>query len=99
VFRSSFIYSGRLTLQKFLCFPNISNEHNNYERQRDMNVLKNHNFFSSLGIEKMIEHLAADQPSRKGTNDTTIHDSDPKYNPSYQHESDPQTCQQEVVLS
>jgi hypothetical protein len=43
--------------------------------------------------------LAADRPSKKGTNDTTIHDSDPEYNPSDEHESDPETCQQEVVLS
>jgi hypothetical protein len=64
-----------------------------------MNVLKNYNFFSSLDIEKMKALLAADRPSRKGTNDTIIHDSDPEYNPSDEYEYDPETCQQEVVLS
>jgi hypothetical protein len=64
-----------------------------------MNILKNHNFFSSLGIEKMKALLAADRPSRKGTNNKTIHDLDPEYNPSDEHESDPETCQQVVVLS
>jgi hypothetical protein len=64
-----------------------------------MNVLKNHNFFSSLGIEKMKALLAADRPSRNGTKCTTIHDSDPEYNPSDEHEFNPETCQQEVILS
>jgi hypothetical protein len=64
-----------------------------------MNVLKNHNFFSSLGIKKMKALLAVDRPSRKDTNDTTIHNSEPEYNPSDEHESDLETCQQEVVLS
>jgi hypothetical protein len=64
-----------------------------------MNVLKDHNFFSNLGIEKMKALLAADWPSRKGTNDTTIQDSDPEYNPSNEHGSDLETFQQEVILS
>ena len=85
--------------RSFSAFLTEVDECGDYERQRDMNVLKNHNFFSSLGIEKMKALLAADRPSRKGTNDTTIHDSDPEYSPSDEHESDPETCQQEVVLS
>jgi hypothetical protein len=57
-----------------------------------MNVLKNHNFFSSLGIEKMKALLVADRPSSKGTNDTTIQDPDPEYYPSDEHKYDLETC-------
>jgi hypothetical protein len=85
--------------RSFSAFLTEVDERGDYERQRDMNVLKNHNFFSSLGIEKMKALLAADRPSRKGTNNKTIHDLDPEYNPSDEHESDPETCQQVVVLS
>jgi hypothetical protein len=69
-----------------------------YERQRDINVLMNHTFLSSLDIKKMKSLLPPDRPSRKGTNDTRIQDSDPEYNPSDEHESDPETCQQEIIL-
>jgi hypothetical protein len=85
--------------RSFSAFLTEVDERGDYERHRDMNILKNHNFFSSLGIEKMKALLAADRPSRKGTNNKTIHDLDPEYNPSDEHESDPETCQQEVVLS
>jgi hypothetical protein len=73
--------------KSFSAFLTEVDEHGDYERQRDMNILKNHNLFSSLGIEKMKALLAVDRPSKKGTNDTTIQDSDPEYNPS-EHEFD-----------
>jgi hypothetical protein len=83
----------------FSAFLTEVDERGDYERQRDMNVLKNHNFFSSLGIEKMKALLETDRPSRMGTNDTTIHDSDPEYNPCDEHVYDPEICQQKLVLS
>jgi hypothetical protein len=99
VFRSSFFTVVGQPYKSFSAFLTEVDKHGDYERQRDMNVLKNHNFFSSLSIEKMKALLTVDRPSRKGTNDTTIHDLDPEYNPSDGHEYDPETCQQEVVLS
>jgi hypothetical protein len=44
----------------FSAFLTKVDERNDYERQRDMNVLKDHNFFSNLGIEKMKALLAGD---------------------------------------
>jgi hypothetical protein len=85
--------------RSFFAFLTELDECGDYERQRDMNVLKNHNFFSSLGIDKMKALLATDRSSKKGTKDTTIHDLNPEYNHSDEHESDPKTCQQKVVLS
>jgi hypothetical protein len=85
--------------RSFFAFLTELGECGDYERQRDMNVLKNHNFFSSLGIDKMKALLATDRSSKKGTKDTTIHDLNPEYNHSDEHESDPKTCQQKVVLS
>jgi hypothetical protein len=83
----------------FSAFLTKVDERCDYEWQRDINVLKNHKLFFSLSIEKMKSLLPHDGPSRKGTNDTRIQDLDPEYNPSDEHESDPETYQQEVILS
>jgi hypothetical protein len=71
--------------RSFSAFLTEVDERGDYEWQRDMNILKNYKFFSSLGIEKMKELLAADRPSRKGTDDTTIHNLDPEYHPFDEH--------------
>jgi hypothetical protein len=64
--------------RSFSAFLTEVDERCDYEHQRDIDVLKNHKLFSSLGIEKIKSLLPPDQPSRKGTNDTTIQDSDPE---------------------
>jgi hypothetical protein len=51
--------------RSFSTFLTEVDERGDYVRQMGMNVLKNHNFFSSLGIEKMKALLVADRPSSK----------------------------------